>query len=89
MNRGASRSTNMRLAAVDGEVVKLPTLAGLLEGKNAVEAGRSGELWNTLAAAVLSDRAFDELERELDGELDHNGGLARVIHLDHWRSIQR
>ncbi|MBT8241832.1 MAG: hypothetical protein KJN63_11455 [Acidimicrobiia bacterium] len=51
-----------RPAVVDGQVVWLPTLAGLLRGETAeLPSPDRSNLWNTLAAAVVAQATFDEI----------------------------
>lgn len=70
-----------RPAVVDGQVVHLPTLTGLLRGSEAIAAPDRRELWNALAAAVMSEAAFETL----DEELANGRELAEVIELDAYR----
>lgn len=78
-----ARDANLdtRPAVVDGQVVQLPTLSGLLRGSEAVPAPDRRELWNALAAAVMSEAAFETLDEELAGGRQ----LAEVIELDSYR----
>jgi hypothetical protein len=51
-----------RPAVVDGEVVWLPTLAGLLKGETVeLPSPDRSHLWTTLAAAVVAQATFDEI----------------------------
>jgi hypothetical protein len=79
-NDEATQST-ARPAVVDGEVVWLPTLAGLLRGDRSVAPAPRLELWAALAAAMVSDDAFEHLDRELADGRD----LADVIDIEAWR----
>jgi len=78
MQGNAQAPSNVRPAVVDGEVVLLPTLAGLLKGETGTEGAPSRDLWSTLAAAVMAEEAFDEIESDLaDGRT-----LADVIDME-------
>ncbi len=58
----APHRTERRPAVVDGEVVWLPTLAGLLRGETAeLPSPDRSDLWSTLAAAVVAQTTFDEI----------------------------
>ncbi|NNE94904.1 MAG: hypothetical protein HKN24_02650 [Acidimicrobiales bacterium] len=58
----ASQCTDRRPAVVDGQVVWLPTLAGLLRGEKATMPSlERTDLWSTLAAAVVAQATFDEI----------------------------
>lgn len=69
-------------AVVDGQVVMLPTLSGLISGSPASPGKDSRHLWNALAAAVLAEDAFVGLEVESDAD----GPLAEVIDIATYRS---
>lgn len=56
---------NRRPAVVDGQVVLLPTLAGLMSGETGRESAPSRDLWSALAAAVMAEQAFDDIEDQL------------------------
>ncbi len=58
-------STNARPAVIDGQVVLLPTLAGLMNGDTGLESAPSRDLWTTLAAAVMAEQVFDEIEESM------------------------
>lgn len=74
--------SDVRPAVVEGQVVWLPTLSGLLGGVVATEpVANRQELWAALAAAVMSDAAFDAL----DTQLANGKELATVIELDSYR----
>lgn len=66
-----SDSFDRRPVVVDGDVVWLPTLAGLLKGEKATlpSADRS-DLWSTLAAAVMAQATFDEIGFTAEPVLD-------------------
>ena len=67
----ASHCIDRRPAVVDGEVVWLPTLAGLLRGeKAAVPSLERTDLWSTLAAAVVAQATFDEIGFSPDPVVD-------------------
>ena len=56
---------------VDGEVVWLPTLAGLLRGETAeLPSPERSDLWSTLAAAVIAQATFDEIGFTAEPVLD-------------------
>ncbi|MFT7597809.1 MAG: hypothetical protein ACI8TP_000729 [Acidimicrobiales bacterium] len=74
-------TTNTRLAVVDGEVVWLPTLAGLLRGDGGIAPAPRRDLWSALTAASATDAAFDRLEQQLAEGRE----LADVIEMDAWR----
>ena len=80
---GAAESpANTRPAVVDGQVVMLPTLAGLMNGDCALESAPSRDLWSTLAAAVMAEQAFEDIEADMaDGRT-----LADVIDINARRS---
>ena len=60
-----------RPVVVDGEVVWLPTLAGLLNGeKAALPSTDRADLWSTLAAAVMAQATFDEIGFTAEPVLD-------------------
>ncbi len=67
----SSDSLDRRPVVVDGDVVWLPTLAGLLKGETATlpSADRS-DLWSTLAAAVMAQATFDEIGFTAEPVLD-------------------
>lgn len=68
-------------AVVDGQVVMLPTLSGLISGKPAGPGKDTRHLWNALAAAVLAEDAFADFEPEADVD----GPLAEVIDMATYR----
>ncbi len=68
-------------AVVDGQVVMLPTLSGLMSGKPAMPGKETRHLWNALAAAVLAEDAFSEFDVDPDGD----GPLAEVIDMAAYR----
>lgn len=68
-------------AVVDGQVVMLPTLSGLVSGKPASPGKDSRHLWNALAAAVLAEDAFADFEVEHEAD----GPLAEVIDMATYR----
>ncbi len=70
--------TDFRPAVVDGQVVLLPTLAGLMKGERGIEGSPNRDLWSALAAAVMAEEAFDEVDSELAG----GRTLADVIDLN-------
>lgn len=70
-------------AVVDGQVVLLPTLSGLISGKPAGPGKDTRHLWNALAAAVLAEDAFAEFEVEPESDID--GPLAEVIDMATYR----
>ena len=74
-------SPTARPCVVDGSVVWLPTLAGLMRGERSVHPAPRQELWAALAAAMVSDDAFDQLDRELAEARP----LAEVIDIEAWR----
>ena len=60
-----------RPVVVDGDVVWLPTLAGLLKGETASLPSTSrSDLWSTLAAAVMAQATFDEIGFTAEPVLD-------------------
>lgn len=65
----------------DSQIIRLPTVAGLLYDTSEAESSASPDLWAALADAVMSERAFDEF----DAANDDNEGLAEVIDLNRWR----
>ena len=67
-------------AVVDGRVVMLPTLAGLVGGTPAVPSKDTGNLWNALAAAVLAEDAF------VAAEDDPSSPRAEVIDIGEYRT---
>ncbi len=69
-------------AGHDGQIIQLPTMSGMLHDTLAAEDAASPELWAALAAAVMSERAFDDFEERFEDEQS----LAAVIDLDAWRS---
>lgn len=71
-------------AVVDGQVVMLPTLTGLVSGKPARPGKDTRHLWNALAAAVLAEDAFDDLDDE-----PADGPLAEVIDIAAYRVSHR
>ncbi len=73
---------NTRPAVVDGQVVWLPTLTGILDGApSVIPTENKQDLWIALAAAVMSEAAFDAL----DSEMAEGKQLADVIELDAYR----
>lgn len=68
-------------AVVDGQVVMLPTLTGLVSGKPALPGKDTRHLWNALAAAVLAEDAF----ANFDDEQTTDGPLAEVIDISAYR----
>ncbi len=69
MFTGAEAPANTKPAVVDGQVVWLPTLTGLLKGETSVEANPQSDLWNALAAAVMAETAIASLETDCaDGQ---------------------
>lgn len=53
--------SDRRPAVIDGELVWLPTLSGILRGEKAVlPSADRADLWSSLAAAVMAQAAFDE-----------------------------
>ena len=75
-------NTDARPAVVDGEVVWLPTLAGLLRGESGSAPVPKGDLWGALTAATSSEVAFERLERQLADGHD----LAEAIEMEGRRS---
>lgn len=70
-------------AVIDGRVVMLPTLSGLISGKRGAKGNDSRHLWNALAAAVMAEDGFDDLDGiPFD---DEEGPLAEVIDMDAYR----
>ena len=67
-------------AVVDGQVVMLPTLSGLVSGKSASQGKDTRHLWNALAAAVLAEDAFAAFDED-----DEDGPLAEVIDIAAYR----
>ncbi len=67
-------------AVVDGQLVRLPTLAGLVNGTPATVGNDSRHLWNALAAAVLAEDAF------ADADNDPTSPLAEVIDIGRYRT---
>lgn len=67
-------------AVVDGQIVMLPTLAGLVTGQPATPGKDTRHLWNALAAAVLAEDAFAEAEH------DPSSPLAEVIDIGTYRN---
>ena len=67
-----------RPAVVDGQLVWLPTLAGLLAGQPGLQPAPQADLGIALAAAIVADEAFEDLERELAS----GRTLAQVIDID-------
>ena len=61
-------------AVVDGHVVRLPTLTGLVNGQSATPGNDTRHLWNALAAAVMAEEAFVDV--------DASSPLAEVIDID-------
>ncbi len=76
----AGSPQDARPAVVDGRVVMLPTLSGLVSGRPAVPGQDSRHLWNALAAAVLAEDAFSE------ADLDPSSPLAEVIDIAEYRT---
>lgn len=68
-------------AVVDGQVVMLPTLSGLVSGKQAGPGKDTRHLWNALAAAVMAEDAFSEFEADHESD----GPLAEVIDMAAYR----
>lgn len=77
-------NTDARPTVVDGEVVWLPTLAGLLRGESGSSPAPKGDLWSALTAASTSEVAFDRMEKELAEGRD----LADVIDMESRRSSE-
>lgn len=75
----AGSPQDARPAVVDGRVVMLPTLSGLVSGRPADPGQDSRHLWNALAAAVLAEDAFAE------ADLDPSSPLAEVIDIAEYR----
>ena len=73
-------NSNARPAVVDGEVVWLPTLVGLLNGESGTAPVPKRDLWSVLTAAAASAAAFERLEAQMAEGLD----LAQVIEMDTW-----
>lgn len=80
MFSSAGSPQDAKPAVVDGRVVMLPTLAGLVTGTPAVPGKEAGNLWNALAAAVLAEDAFVEAEG------DPTSPLAEVIDIGDYRN---
>ncbi len=60
-----------RPAVIDGELVWLPTLAGLLQGETAVlPSPERSDLWSSLAAAVMAQATFDDIGFTAEPVLD-------------------
>ena len=78
----AGSPNDAKPAVVDGQVVMLPTLSGLISGKPATPGKDTRHLWNALAAAVLAEDAFAEFEVNPDVD----GPLAEVIDIATYRS---
>jgi hypothetical protein len=76
----AGSPQDARPAVVDGRVVMLPTLSGLVSGRPAVPGTDSRHLWNALAAAVLAEDAFAGADQ------DPSSPLAEVIDIADYRS---
>lgn len=66
-------------AVVDGQIVRLPTLSGLVNGTRAAAGNDSRHLWNALAAAVMAEDAFAEVDD------DPTSPLAEVIDISSYR----
>lgn len=71
-----------RPAVVDGQVVRLPTLAGLARGERGSAGTGPNHLWNALAAAVLAEEAIAELEAT---NCSFDAAIADVIEMDAYR----
>ncbi len=78
----AGSPNDAKPAVVDGQVVMLPTLSGLISGTPATPGKDTRHLWNALAAAVLAEDAFAEFEA--DPGVD--SPLAEVIDMSAYRS---
>lgn len=68
-------------AVVDGQVVMLPTLSGLISGKPARPGNDTRHLWNALAAAVMAEDTFTAFEEQDDP----SSPLAEVIDIAAYR----
>lgn len=66
---------------VDCQVLRLPTVAGLSHHQDTWESETNPELWDALAAAVLSSDGFDEDSFERDRQVT----LATVVDLAAYR----
>jgi hypothetical protein len=55
-----------RPAVVDGRLVWLPLLPGLLRGERAFAAPGERSLWNAVLASALAERAFEQLDAVSD-----------------------
>ncbi len=76
----AGSHEDVKPAVVDGQVVRLPTLAGLVNGTPAAAGNDSRHLWNALAAAVLAEDAFADIDD------DPSSPLAEVIDIGSYRT---
>lgn len=70
------------LEVADSQIIRLPTVAGLLYETKAVEQAASPDLWAALADAVMSADTFDDG----DATDEPDGDLADVIDLNLWRN---
>jgi len=77
----ASSPEDAKPAVVDGQVVMLPTLAGLVSGRPPTQGKDTRDLWNALAAAVLAEESFTEF----DVDPDADSPLAEVIDMAAYR----
>lgn len=68
--------------ADDCRVIRLPTMSALSYDTAAAEAAASPAHWQALAAAVMSEATFDEIDAALGKDGSHN---AKIIELDLWR----
>lgn len=82
---GPETNAAARAAMDEGQILPLFSVPHL-DGTSPNAGGRSNhELWSELAAAVMSQEAFDRL----DDELQDGSGLAEVVELDAWRNGSR
>lgn len=81
MFTSAGSPEDAKPAVVDGQVVMLPTLSGLVSGTPVRPGKDTRHLWNALAAAVLAEDAF----ADLDTDLEADGELAEVIDMAAYR----
>lgn len=81
MFAGNQRRYSVPPIEVDCQVIRLPTVAGLSHESEEWETNSNMDMWNALAAAVMSDDGFDEdaFERGRDYP------VADVIDLDSYR----
>lgn len=81
MFSSAGSPKDAKPAVVDGHVVMLPTLSGLVSGKPPTPGKDTRHLWNALAAAVMAEDAFADFDVAPEPE----GPLAEVIDMAAYR----